>query len=47
MKNKIWNIIFALMIAVIGYMMVSSANRHIALDNEALYRWSMNWADRR
>lgn len=47
MKNKLWSLLFAILIAVMGYLMVSCAAKHTELDNRALMEWQINWADRR
>ena len=41
MKNKLWALFFAVMMAVIGYIMVSTAAKHMELDNRALYQWRL------
>ena len=46
MKNKLWALFFAAMLAVIGYVMVSSAAKHTELDNRALYQWRLENAVR-
>ena len=47
MKEKVWALILAALIAVMGYIMVSAADKHMARDEAALYHWAMSWADRR
>lgn len=47
MKERLWAVALAVLVFIAGYIMVSSANKHIARDNEALYHWAMSWADRR
>ena len=47
MKKKLWAFFFAVMVAVIGYLMVSSAAKHTAQYEAELYQWRLNWADRK
>lgn len=47
MKEKLYAIFFAVVIAVIGYIMVSTAASHTAQDNAAMNQWLMDTAIRR
>ena len=44
MKEKLWAIFFAACIAVGGYIMVSSAAKHTAIDEHNLRQWRMDTA---
>lgn len=44
MKEKLWAIFFAVMIAVGGYIMMSSAAKHTAIDDANLRQWRMDTA---
>ena len=46
MKKAFWAIFFALMVAIIGYTMVSTANKHTAKDNAAMIQWRYEHAVR-
>jgi len=46
MKNKLWALFFAVMIAVIGYIMASSAAAHTARYEAELYQWRLENAVR-
>lgn len=37
MKEKLWTIFFAVLLAVVGYIMVSTAATRTELDHQALY----------
>ena len=45
-SEKLWAVIFAVAIVVIGYIMVSSAAEHTQRDNDAMYQYRLNWLTR-
>ena len=44
MKTFLHGMFFVIMLAVIGYIMVSTAAKHIAVDNAKLETWYMDTA---
>lgn len=46
MKEKVCAVLFVVLIAVIGYIMVSTAAKHTALDNAAMIQWRYEHAVR-
>lgn len=46
MKEKLHAIFFAAVIAVMGYILVSSAAAHTARDTAELYQWQREYAVR-
>lgn len=47
MKEKIYAVLFAVLIAVVGYIMISTAADHTARDNATMNQWLMDTAIRR
>ena len=47
MKEKVYAVLFAVLIAVVGYIMVSTAADHTSRDNAAMNQWFMDTAIRR
>lgn len=43
MKEKLFAILLAVIIGVIGYVAVSTAAKHTARDNAALYKWHVEY----
>lgn len=39
MKEKLFALLLAILVGVVGYVAVSTAAKHTALDNAALYKW--------
>lgn len=39
MKEKLFALLLAVIAAVVGYVAVSTAAKHTAIDNAALYKW--------
>lgn len=46
MKEKVYAFIFAVLIAVVGYITVTTAAAHTARDNTALLQWRYEHAVR-
>lgn len=47
MKNRLWTIVFAVFVAVVGYIMISTAATRTAIDDAATTKWFMDTAIRR
>lgn len=43
MKEKIWAVILAVLVFITGYLMVSSAAKHTALDSQKLHAFHMEY----
>lgn len=39
MKEKLCAIFLAVIVGIVGYIAVSTAAKHTAMDNAALYKW--------
>ena len=46
MKEKLYALFFAAIVTVAGYIVVSTAAKHTALDNAALLQWKYEYAVR-
>lgn len=47
MKNRLWSIALAVLVAFVAYVFVSAAARNCAIDETKLHRWQMETAIRR
>lgn len=43
MKEKLFALLLAILVGVVGYVAVSTAAKHTAVDNEALYRFHVEY----
>lgn len=44
MKNRLWGLFLAIIVAVIAYVFVSAAARNNAIDEARLHQWYMDTA---
>lgn len=43
MKEKLFALLLAVIVGIVGYVFVSAAAKHTALDNATLYKWHVEY----